>query len=86
MMTREQDRWKVAVDLNQVLDRPATADLRTHDAVAALISFKQGFDAMEEIPTELMPYYKQTMKTIGLLGKAAEEAYQLRMMVRRMPR
>ena len=84
-MAREQDRWKVAVDLRQVLDRPATADLRTHDAFAALLSFKQGMDAMEEIPENLKPYYKQTMTAIGLLGKAAEEIYQLRMMVRRMP-
>jgi hypothetical protein len=79
-------RCKKSVDLNQVLDRPVTADKMAHDATAALSTFKQGFDSMEEIPSNLMPYYKQTMKAIDLLAKAAEETYQLRMMIRRMPR
>lgn len=79
-------RCKKSVDLNQVLDRPALADKFTHDATAAIVAFKQGFDSMGEISSSLMPYYKQAMKALDLLGKAGEETYQLRMMVRRMPK
>ena len=79
-------RCKKSVDLNQVLDRPAIADRMTHDATAAIAAFKQGFDSMEEIPSELMPYYKQAMKALALLGRAGEETYQLRMMARRIPK
>ena len=73
-----------SVDLSQVLNAPANADKLTHDAYAAIVMFKLGFDSMEEIPSKLIPYYKQALKVMDLVEKAGKETYQLRMMVRRI--
>jgi hypothetical protein len=72
------------VDLRQQIAKPAEADEALGAAYVKLVSFKQGFDDMEEIPKHLMPYYQQTMKAMDAVGEARKETYQLRMTVRRM--
>lgn len=65
---------------------PAEADELATKSYLALLSFKNGFDAMEEIPKNLYPYYDQCLKAISEIQRAQKEIYQLRMMARKLPR
>ena len=75
---------QAAVDLRRMLHKPAEADDAMGQAFVKLVSFKQGIDAMHEIPDYLMPYYKQVMKAMDAVGKARQETTQLRGMVRKL--
>lgn len=85
-MPYDYDRTKTAVDLRQQVGNPAAADDALSQAYRALVNFKLGFDAMEEIPRDLMPFYQQAMKAIDEVSKAQKSTYQLRMMMRKFPR
>ena len=76
---------QAAVRFDNMVGNPAKADEALGDAYRALIDFKLGLDAMEEIPGFLLPYYKQVMLTIGKVIPAQQEAYQLRMMMTKLP-
>lgn len=65
---------------------PAEADEHASKAYLTLHSFKAACDKMEEIPNSLMPFYKQCLKALDLCQKFQAETYQLRMMVKKLPR
>jgi len=44
---------------------------------------KAMWDTFEEIPTKQKPLYDRLMKILGMLDKPGQEAYQLRMELRR---
>jgi hypothetical protein len=73
-----------AVDFRQQIHKPAEADEALGQAYLKLVSFKQGIDAMEEIPTYLKPYYRQVLKAIDAVVDARKETTQLRGMVRKL--
>lgn len=73
-----------AVDFRQQIHKPAEADEVLGQAYLKLVSFKQGIDAMEEIPTYLKPYYRQVLKAIDAVVDARKETTQLRGMVRKL--
>jgi hypothetical protein len=82
----DYDRRRAAAPrFEQVLHRPAEADEALGKAYVALISFKQGMDSMEEIPSQLHPYYDQVMKAMNEVGEARKHTAQLRGMVQRLP-
>lgn len=62
--------------------KPAEADEALVTAYLALHSLKATLDKFDELPAHLMPYYKQTMKALGLLEPAQREVQQLRGMMR----
>jgi len=64
---------------------PAQADEAATKAYLSLLTFKNGFDVMEEIPKNFLPYYDQCLKAIGAIQDAQKETYQLRMMARKLP-
>jgi hypothetical protein len=61
----------------------AEADETVGKAYLKLVSFKQAMDRMEEIPDDLMPFYRQIMKAMGSVGKVRDETAQLRGMIRK---
>jgi len=75
---------QAAVDLRQMLHKPAEADDALGQAYLKLVSFKQGIDAMHEIPAYLKPYYTQVMKAMSEVGEARKQTTQLRGMVRKL--
>jgi hypothetical protein len=85
-MDYDRRRQAAAPRLEQVLHRPAEADEALAKAYQALISFKQGFDTMEEIPKQLHGIYSQVMKAMDEVGEARKHTYQLREMTKRLPR
>ena len=73
-----------AVRFEEQIAKPAEADDALHQAYVKLVSFKQGLDAMEEIPRYLQPVYSEVMKAMNEVGEAQKHTYQLRMMVQRL--
>lgn len=65
---------------------PAQADEALAEAYRALMSFKGALDQMQEIPSDLQPYYRQIMKAADAVVGARKESYQLREMVKRLAR
>jgi hypothetical protein len=74
------------VRFEQQVGKPAEADEALGQAYVKLVSFKQGLDAMEEIPAHLKPLYSQVMKAMDEVGEARKHTYQLRMMVQKISR
>jgi hypothetical protein len=85
-MDYDRRRKQADVRLEQVLHKPAEADEALAKAYQALISFKQGFDSMHEIPKDFHGIYQQVMKAMDEVGAARKHTYQLREMAKRMPR
>ena len=85
---RVADRYsKLAnVDLRSLLHKPGEADEALRKAYLSLLSFKNGFDVMEEIPKTLLPYYNQTMLALGKIQDAQQPTYQLKMIAPRILR
>jgi hypothetical protein len=77
------DRRAALPRLDSVLAKPAEADEALGKAYLALVSFKLGFDQMEEIPKALHPLYDQVGKAISAVAEARKDTYQLREMTRR---
>lgn len=81
------DRRTAAVPrLDAQLHRPAEADEALGKAYLALVSFKQSFDEMEEIPGHLKGLYAETTKAMNEVAEARKHTYQLREMTKRLPR
>ena len=81
---RVMSKFAARTDFGQVLYKPAEADKHMAEAYTALAAFKDGLDTMEEIPADLMPYYKQVMKAQDAVARAKQEVYQLREMAKRI--
>jgi len=81
-MAYSYDRNKTAEGLP--LHKPAEADEALGKAYNALLSFKNGFDQMGEIPREYHAVYDQIGKALGKVGEARQQTNQLRMMARRI--
>lgn len=77
-------RHKLSADLRTMLHNPSQADDLLTNAYQKLIGFKLGFDAMEEIPSDLRPYYNQVLMAMDAVGNAQKRTYQLRMMTRKL--
>lgn len=85
IVSKVVDRYKAAkVDFRQTVGKPAEADGSLSSAYQALHLFKLGLDDMEEIPADLMPLYRQVMKTLDKVATAKQETHQLREMVRKI--
>lgn len=84
----DYDRRRTAAEprLEQVLDRPAKADEALGEAYRALVSFKQGMDSMEEIPSYLHALYAQVNKALNEVAETRKHTAQLRFMVTKLPR
>jgi len=80
------DRRAALPRLHEVLAKPAQADEALGQAYLALVSFKLGFDSMEEIPKHLLPLYQATMKAMDAVGTARHETTQVREQTRRLAR
>ena len=65
------------------LHKPAEADEALGQAYNALISFKSGFDRMEEIPRDYLPIYNEISKAVDKVVAARQATTQVRMMARR---
>lgn len=74
---------RASVKFDHQVGKPGEADDALGQAYRALINFKLGMDAMEEIPNYLKDLYPQTMKAIDLITNAQRETYQLRMMTKK---
>lgn len=72
------------VPFESVLHKAAEADDALTKVYLALHSLKFGLDGMEEIPKDLLPLYRQIMKTLDTVTTAQKETYQTRMMVRKI--
>jgi len=79
-------RELTAVDLRSQLHQPAKADESLGAAYNSLISFKRGFDSMDEIPPELKIYYSQVLKAMDAVSDARQHTNQLREMTKRLAR
>lgn len=85
MSDHDYDRRKTARDPFPYHKPAEAGDLATKSYLA-LLSFKNGFDVMEEIPQNLQPYYDQCLKAIAEIQRAQKEIHQLQMMARKLPR
>jgi hypothetical protein len=74
------------VMFESVVHKAAEAANLLHQTYGALHSFKFGMDEMEEIPAYLQPLYDQTMKALGALHPAMQEADQLEGMTSKVRR
>lgn len=75
--------------LNEVDEQwhvPAQADDALGDAYRKLLTFKNMFDQMEEIPNSFGKLYSQIGKSLDLVGKARQETTQLRELAKRAAR
>ncbi len=66
--------------------KAAEADEAVGDAYRKITSLKMEMDQFEEIPSYLMPLYREIMKAMEALVKARKETGQVRGMVRRVAR
>ncbi len=85
-MNYDRRRQAALPRLDQVLHRPAEADEAMGQAYRALISFKSGFDSMEEIPSNLHGLYGDVMKAMDAVVSARKHTAQVREMTKRLPR
>ena len=84
LVSQVAERYAKEMTLRQLMThRPAEADEEITKAYLALSGFKGDFDAMHEIPSYLMPYYRQALKAVDKLVDARRETYQLRMMIQK---
>lgn len=84
-MSYRYDR-RASVLFPTVMHKPAEADEGLAKAYLSLVSFKQGLDSMEEVPSNLRALYAQVMKAMDEVTEARKHTYQLRMMMQRLPR
>ena len=86
MIQREivASKRNATLTFNQVMSKPAEAHDALTTAYLGLISIKTSMDAMGVIPTNLKPFYQQTLKAIDAVTKAQQETYQLRMQMKRI--
>ena len=66
--------------------KAAEADESLGDAYRALHSLKADMDAFEEVPNSMMPFYKAVMKAANAVASARKDAYQVRMLAKRLGR
>ena len=82
---RVLERYKAAaVRFEEQIGKPREADEALGQAYVKLVSFKQGLDAMNEIPAYLKPVYSEVLKAMDAVGDARKYSYQLRMMVQKL--
>lgn len=90
LLTRLDGASKKALGKNESLEEaslglhlPAQADDGIGSVYRALVDFKLGMDQMEEVPKDLAPLYKATMKAMDAVSAARKDVYQLRMLTQR---
>ena len=66
--------------------KAAEADEALGDAYRKLVSMKMEMDVFEEIPSYLMPFYREVLKGLDAIIKARKQTTQVRGMVRRLAR
>lgn len=66
------------------IHKPAEADEKLGAAYRDVLALKSDMDAMEEIPADLRPLYKQVMKAMDAIAKARQETTQLRGMAKKI--
>lgn len=90
LLTRLDGASKKALGKNESLEEaslglhlPAQADDAIGTVYRTLVDFKLGMDQMEEVPKDLQPLYKATMKAMDAVSAARKDVYQLRMMTQK---